>query len=145
VDADAIQAMLAEDRREWTALCEALDAHPEGALHDPESPEWMARDVYTHIAAMMEGSIALIEDYLAGKPHRKVYEGSDEDDTNARIQTRYARMSLEDARKWAQRTFESLLATIEAIPLDRWDTRFEFYARADGAEHCRSHRQWIVG
>jgi hypothetical protein len=50
MDATAIAAMLAEDRREWAALCAALDAHPEGPLHDPESPTWTARDVYAHLA-----------------------------------------------------------------------------------------------
>ena len=56
MDAKALAHMLSERRREWALLCEALDAHPEGALHDPASPEWTARDVFTHLAAMMEGS-----------------------------------------------------------------------------------------
>jgi hypothetical protein len=145
VEADALTAMLAEDRREWSALCGALDAHPEGPLYDPESPDWTARDVYTHLAAMMEGSTLLIQECLAGKPHRRIYDGTDEDDTNARIQQRFAHMTLEDARAWAQQSFETLRATIESIPLDRWDSRIEFYARGDGSEHYRAHRNWIRG
>jgi hypothetical protein len=136
--------MVAEDRREWEALCNTLDAHPEGALHDPESPSWTARDVFTHLAAMMEGSTLLIEEYLASKPHRRIYDGDDEDDTNARLQKQHSTMSFSDARDWAQRAFDALIATIESIPIERWDSRFEFYARADGAEHIRSRRTWVV-
>jgi hypothetical protein len=144
MNATAVAAMLDEDRREWAALCAMLDAHPEGALHDPESPAWTARDVYTHIAAMMEGSARLIEEYLAGQPHRRIYEGADEDDTNARIQQEHSDMSFQEARAWAQRAFEALITSIEGIPLDRWDKRFEFYARADGAEHFRGHMSYIT-
>jgi hypothetical protein len=145
MDAAAVRAMVDEDRQEWQTLCVVLDAHPDGPLHDPESPEWTARDVYTHLAAMMEGSTALMEEYLAGKPHRKVYEGTDEDDTNARIRHKHADMTFDQARAWAQRAFENMIAQIQAIPTDRWDTRFEFYARADGADHYRGHRGYIAG
>lgn len=144
MNADDIAAMIAEDREEWDKLTAMLDAHPEGALHDPESPDWTARDVYTHIAAMMEGSTSLIEDRLAGRPHRKVYEGSDEDDTNARIQAKYSHLSFDEARAWAHRAFGGLIAAIESVPEDRWDEWFEFYARADGADHYRGHMSYII-
>jgi hypothetical protein len=109
MDRQEIEAMITEDRREWALLCDALDSHPEGPLHDPESPEWTARDVYTHLAAMMEGSTQLIAEYLAGEPHRRIYEGDDEDDVNARIQQEHAKMSLDEARAWAQSAFDKMI------------------------------------
>jgi hypothetical protein len=144
MDPQSVADMLREDRHEWAELVRMLDAHPAGPLHDPESPEWTARDVYTHLAAMMEGSTRLIEEYLAGQPHRRIYEGDDEDDVNRRIQEQHSAMSLEDARAWAERALDALHNAIESIPPDRWDKRLEFYARADGSEHIRGHRNYIA-
>ncbi len=44
MDAEAVAAMLREDRAQWEALTAVLDAHPEGSLHDASSP-WTSRDV----------------------------------------------------------------------------------------------------
>jgi len=49
-DAERPAEMLRRDRIEWQALVAILDARPAGALHDPESPKWEARDVYAHLA-----------------------------------------------------------------------------------------------
>jgi hypothetical protein len=146
MDADAVAAMIAEDREQWAALCTALDARPAGPLHDPESPEWTARDVYTHIAAMMEGSTRQMEDALADRKISTPWasEGLSEDDVNARIRDRHASMSFDEARAWAQEAFERLIAVIEAVPMERWDDQIEFFARADGADHFRGHRRYIA-
>ena len=145
MDAEGVAAMLGEDRAEWDALVAVLEAHPEGPLHDPNSPEFTSRDVYAHLAQMMEGSTRQMEAKLAGgtipNPWPKELT---EDEVNARIQQQHSHMSLEEARAWAQRAFDGLLRAIESVPFDRWDGELEFYARADGADHYRGHRSYIT-
>jgi hypothetical protein len=146
VDADSLEAMLAEDRAEWASLREALDGHPDGPLHDPESPDWTARDVYTHLARMMETTTNVMEAKLAGHAIPDWGDGSDdaENRVNAEIQRRYSHMTLDDARSWAQEQFERRIRVIESVPGDRWDEQMERLARADGSEHYRGHRGYIV-
>jgi hypothetical protein len=136
--------MIAEDREAWSKLCAMLDAHPEGALHDPESPEWTARDVSTHLAHLMKGSVRQMEDHLAGRPVIDPYEGADEDAVNAQLRAQHSEMTLEEARTWAHAAFSGLISAIEAVPPDRWDDALERYARADGADHMRGHMGYIV-
>jgi hypothetical protein len=144
VDADTLAARIREDHAEWQALVTALDAHPEGALHDPESPEWNARDVYGHLAHWIEHSTASLEAYLAGRPLPKTLEGTD-DEINARWQAEDSALSLAEARERAQRAFDERLLAIERVPLDLWDDKIvEATAFADGAEHYRNHRQYIT-
>jgi hypothetical protein len=147
MEAHDVEEMIAEDRREWALLCEALDSRPDGPLHDPESPEWTARDVYTHIAAMMEGSTRQMQDALSGREVSDVWAagGLSEDDVNARIQQRYETMDLASSRAWAQQAFETLIETIRSVPNGRWDAQLEFFARADGADHFRGHRSYLRG
>lgn len=150
MDAAAIAAMFAEDRAEWAALVAALDAQPDGPLHDPESPAWVARDVYTHLARMIESTTTRLAK-LAGVPVPAAdafdeFQGSnDEDAVNARIQQKYSRMSLDEARKWAQDAFDHRIRVIEAVPADRWNAITEATARGDDAHHYRKHREWIRG
>ncbi len=145
MDAEAVVAMLREDRAEWEALVAVLEAHPGGPLHDASSPTWTTRDVYTHLARMMEGSTMQMEAKLAGRPVPVPWPaGIDEYEVNARIQQEYSHLSLQEAREWAQQAFERLLGAIEAVPTDRWDEGFEALARADGAEHFAGHRRYIV-
>ncbi len=143
MNADAVQAMIAEDREEWQKLVAVLDSRPEGPLHDPESPEWTARDVYTHIARLMEGSVRQMRGMRAGHRVTDMYAGADEDEVNARVQQKYSNMTFDEARAWAHKGFDGLIAAIEAVPLDEWDGELESYARADGADHYRGHRSYI--
>ncbi len=145
MDVAAVAAMLDEDRAEWEALIAVLDAHADGPLHDPNSPSWTSRDVYTHLARMMEGSTRQMEAKLAGRPIPVPWpKGMDEDEVNARIQEEHSRVSLTEAREWAQTAFDGLLRAIEAVPLDRWDGHMETIARADGADHFAGHRGYIA-
>ena len=72
------------------------------------------------------------------------FDGSDEDIVNARIQKRYAHLTLDEARMWAQRAFEERIHTIEAVPPERWDAQLEELAPGDGADHYRGHRSYIT-
>ena len=143
MDAEGVRKMIEEDRQEWAKLTAMLDAHPEGALHDPESLEWTARDVYNHLARWIDHSADALQAWLAGRTIAPL-EGADDDETNAHIQREYSHLSLDEAREWAQRAFERRIQAIEAVAADRWDAELEFYARDDGADHYRDHRSYIT-
>jgi hypothetical protein len=146
---EAVAAMLDADRAEWAALTAALDARPDGPLHDPESPHWTARDVYTHLARMMESTTTILAK-LAGVavpeagPFDEFGRHDGEDAVNARIQAKYASLPLAGARAWAQRTFDERIRVIQTVPSDRWDARLDDLARADGGDHYRGHRNYIA-
>lgn len=145
MDAQAVRKMLGKDRAEWEALVAVLDAHLDGPLHDPESPKWTSRDVYAHLARLMETTTNLLEAKLAGHTFPSFEGGDDESENkaNAEIQQQYSHMSLAEARGWAQREFERRLQVIASIPDDGWDDQVEELARADGGDHYRGHRGYI--
>jgi hypothetical protein len=141
----AVAEMLRRDRDEWHALVTALEAHPSGALHDPESPVWEAKDVYAHLWRWMDNSTDALEAWLDGRRLIPPPKGTD-DEINARWQAEDAAFTLAEARERAQRAFARRLAAIEAAPPDRWDKDLilEKMARADGHEHYASHRRYIA-
>ncbi len=142
MDAVALRAMLREDRVEWEALVAVLEAHPDENLHGPGSPPWTSRDVYAHLARWIEHSTAHLEARLAGRTLPPL-EGAD-DEINARWQLEDSRLTLDEARERARSAFERRLLAIEAVPTDRWDDGLVAIARADGAEHYRGHRSYMV-
>ncbi|HEY5641132.1 MAG TPA: maleylpyruvate isomerase N-terminal domain-containing protein [Dehalococcoidia bacterium] len=144
MDAATIRAQVEDDRAEWARLQARLDAHPEGPLHDPEAPNWTSRDVYTHLAHMMHWTAKEIERVAAGEPRRATDTGVSEDDWNARLQERYANMSLKEARNWANEAFEQRERAIEAVPLERWYDELVEVASHDGADHFRGHLSYLV-
>ena len=80
----------------WAELCAALDAAPpEAPLHDPESPTWTSRDVYTHFMRVHSGSAAGIEAQFAGKP--PPWPEGDENEINERWVTEDRALSLGQA------------------------------------------------
>jgi hypothetical protein len=142
MDAEAVAAMLREDRAEWESLIAALEAHPEESLHGAGSPSWRGRDVYAHLARWIERSTARLEARLAGRTLPPL-EGTD-DEINARWQQEDSGLSLGEARERARTAFERRLRAIETVPTDHWDEELEAIAHADGAEHYRGHRSYIV-
>ena len=142
MDTAAIAAMLREDRAEWAALVAALDAHPDGPLHDPDSPAWTARDVYAHFARWINNSTDGFESWLATRTLPPP-PGGDDDEINARWQAQDRGLSLHEARALAQQAFDRRIHAIEAAPSDRWDAILDATAHADGAEHYRNHRRYI--
>ncbi len=140
--AEAVSVMLREDRAEWEALVTVLAAHPEESLYDAGSPPWTSRDVYAHLARWIEHSTARLEARLAGRTLPPL-EGTD-DEINARWQLEDSGLSLDEAREHAEAAFERRLRAIETVPADRWDEELERIARADGAEHYKGHRSYIV-
>ena len=143
MDTETVQEMLRQDRAEWEALVAVLDAHPEGPLHHPESPEWTARDAYAHLARWIEHSTDTLEALLARRPFPASLEGPD-DEINARWQAEHSHMTIAEARAKAQQAFERRIRAIQAVPPDRWNGVIEATARADGADHYRGHRSYIA-
>jgi len=142
MDAVAVQKMLLEDRREWASLVTLLEARPYEPLHDPESPEWMSRDVYAHLARWMEHSTGELEARLAGRTLPPL-QGTD-DEINAVFRAAHSHMSLDEARAWARRQFDRRIQAIGGVPQERWDPILEAVARADGAQHYRAHHSYIA-
>ena len=133
-----------DDRAEWARLRAILDAHPDGPLHDPEAPDWTSRDVYTHLAQMMQWTAKEIECVAGGEPRRTSDTPVSEDEWNAQLRERYRHMSLGEARKWANEAFEDRERAIESVPLDRWDDELVEVASHDGADHFRGHLSYLV-
>jgi hypothetical protein len=142
MDAEAVAAMLRQDRAEWEVLVAVLEAHPDENLHGPGSPSWTSRDVYAHLARWIEHSTARLEASLAGRTLPPL-EGTD-DEINARWQLEDSRLSLGEARQRAHTAFERRLQAITAVPADHWDAELDAVARVDGAEHYRGHRSYIA-
>jgi hypothetical protein len=142
VKAETVAVMLRDDRAEWEALVDGLAARPEERLHDSGSSPWTSRDVYAHLARWIAHSTARLEARLAGRTLPPL-EGTD-DEINARWQQEDSGLSLGEAREHAEAAFERRLRAIEAVPADHWDEEIERIARADGAEHYRGHRSYIV-
>jgi hypothetical protein len=141
---NAIAVMLRRDRDEWEALVAALEARPSGSLHDPDSPRWEAKDVYTHFARWISNSTDALEAWLDGRRLIPPPRGTD-DEINARWQAEDGAYTLAEGRERAQRAFARRIAAIETVPPERWDPILERMARADGHEHYASHRRYIEG
>jgi hypothetical protein len=147
MDGEAVQSMLQQDREEWAALCAALDARPDGPLHDPESPEWTARDVYAHLARWINHSTDAFESWVTARalpPPTEGMQGKSDDEINARWQAEDRGLTLAAARERAQQAFDRRLRAIQSMPADRWDEIAEATAKADGHEHYRNHRRYIA-
>jgi Mycothiol maleylpyruvate isomerase N-terminal domain. len=133
--------MLQRDRAEWKQLVALLDAQPGTPVHGPGSPDWNARDVYTHFAHWIAHSTDDFEATLAGKRGQRLV-GTD-DEINARWQQEDAALSLDDARRLAQRAFDRRIEVLESTPGDRWNPTLDAIAHADGYEHIAAHRRYI--
>jgi hypothetical protein len=141
VDANALAEMLERDRAEWQQLIALLEAQPGTPVHGPASPDWNARDVYTHFARWLDHSTDDFESALAGRALSRP-EGTD-DEINARWQQEDAALSFDDARRLAQRAFDRRMAVLQSTPADRWNPVLDAIAHADGYEHIAAHRRYI--
>lgn len=100
IEGDREELMAAGDAA-WSELCAVLDsADPETPLHDPNSPEWTSRDVYTHFLRMHAGSARAIRHELeTGKRYQ--WSGLDENELNERHVAEDRSITLEEARRLA--------------------------------------------
>lgn len=142
MNADSVREMIRKDREEWAALTALLDADADRPVHQ-DSHDWTARDVYTHFARWLEHSTNDFEATLGGEGLPRP-EGTD-DEINARWQTEDSKLSLDEARAWAQREFDRRTAVIQSLPEDRWTEPLWAIAHADGWKHIQAHHRYIGG
>lgn len=141
---DRVQAIIDDDKTAWAKLVAILDARPSERLHDPQSPEWTARDVYTHLAHMMEWTARAIETAAADRPRMQPTSGMTEDEWNAELKRRSEHLSLEEAKTRAEDALQHRIRAIESVPDERWDDELFEIASHDGADHFRGHMSYIV-
>jgi len=141
VNTEMIAEIVRKDRSEWELLTAILDAHPEEILHAPDSPPWVSRDVYAHLARWIEHSNKTMKAYCEGRRFPQP-TGTDKE-INSRWQQEDSWMTLTEASRRAHEAFEQRLRIIQSIPLDRWDKELERISHYDGAEHLSAHRSYI--
>jgi len=137
-----VAEMLWRDREEWEKLVTVLDSHPGGPVHDPESPEWDARHVYSHLARWISNSMDDFEAMIEGRPRPAPPEG-DDDAINARWRRDDAAIDFADARYRAHSAYERRLHLIESVPDGQWTNPLIAVAHADGYQHFASHRRYV--
>lgn len=135
--------LMGEGDAAWVALCAVLDAaDPEAPLHDPDSPEWTSRDVYTHFWRMHSGSARAIRFELE-HDERYQWSGLDENELNERNVAEDRSLSLDEARRRAveaRTDYRTLMASLS-------DEAFESIGRRHGDDllggHYRGHLDYI--
>jgi len=139
-----INAVLAEDRREWDALVSVLDARPTGTVHGSGKNAWNSRDVFTHVAHWLRFSNNNLKKVREGKTMELVDESQIED-INRKWQQEDSKLTLKEARQWAIREFEQRITLIKSMPDGFWEHGNLRLISFDGASHYRDHRKYITG
>lgn len=142
IEGDRDQLMREGDAA-WLELCAVLDAaDPNIPLHDPDSPEWTSRDVYTHFWRMHSGSTHAIRSEL-GTDEPYQWSDLDEDELNERNAAIDRVISLEDARRVAKESRADYRALIASLT----EPQFEDIGRRHGDDllggHYRGHLTYI--
>lgn len=144
IEGDREELMAAGDAS-WAALCAVLDAaDPDLPLHDPESPEWTSRDVYTHFWRMHSGSARAIRYELE---HEEPYQwsGLDENELNERSVAEDRALGLEEARQQAVDARADYRVLIAGLTHEA----FESIGRRHGDDlfggRYRGHLEYIEG
>lgn len=136
--------LMAEGDAAWGELCAVLDAAEPGVpVHDPDSPEWTSRDVYTHFVRMHAGSARAIRFELeSGERYR--WSGLDENELNERNVAEDRATDLDQARQQAieaRADYRSLVASLT-------EEQFEEIGRRHGDDllggHYRGHLEYIA-
>jgi len=141
MDALKIAQFILEDQRQWQLLVAVLDAHSERPLHGTPANPWKSQDVYAHLARWLEHSNRDMAAYLHG--HNLSPPISNPEELNSMWQVEDSQLSLTEARQKAHAAFEERLRILHSIPPDKWDFKLQKIAAYDGAEHYKSHRQYI--
>ncbi len=139
------EQLMREGDESWAELCAALDgAEPGVPLHDPDSPQWTSRDVYTHFMRMHSGSARAIH-WEIEHGERYVFSDLDEDELNERNVAEDRSIDLDQARRRAQESRDGYRALIASLT----EEQFEAIGRRHGDDllggHYRGHLTYIRG
>jgi hypothetical protein len=146
-----LEAELAAGDRAWAALVAVLDAaDPDGPLHDPDSPDWTTRDVYTHFVRMHEASARAIRSEMQGQsvdwePEdtaqqiAKMERGND-----ARVESD-RRHSLEQARGLAHESRDDYRDLMCGLTPEQWRAFGRKHSDDLLGGHYRGHLRYIQG
>ncbi len=137
------EQLMREGDESWVELCAVLDAaEPDVPLHDPDSPEWTSRDVYTHFIRMHSGSARAIR-WEIEHGERYAFSDLDEDELNERNAAEDRSIALEEARRRARESRDGYRALIASLT----EEQFEAIGRHHGDDllggHYRGHLTYI--
>lgn len=146
-----LEAELAVGDRAWAELVAALDtAAPSRPLHDPDSPDWTSRDVYTHFVRMHEASARAIRSEMQGQSVD--WEPEDTAQRIAKMERRNdARVesdrqhSLEQARRLAHESREVYRDLICSLTTEQWRAFGRKHSDDLLGGHYRGHLRYIQG
>jgi len=136
-------ARLERDRAAWVAFVAALDARPDEALHDPESPDWTSREVFGHFARWTEHEVATFEAARDGRPAPSIDEADDV--VNERWASEDRSLDLDAVRSRALRAFGARARLIASTAAERWTEEMEASVSAEGYDHIAEHHGYIGG
>jgi 2-(1,2-epoxy-1,2-dihydrophenyl)acetyl-CoA isomerase len=108
-------ALMAEGDATWAERCVILDvAEPGVPVHDPDSPEWTSRDVYTRFIRMHAVSARAIRFELETGEHYQ-WSGLDENELNERNVAEDRAIDVDEARRQAievRANYRALVASL---------------------------------
>jgi hypothetical protein len=135
--------LLAEGAEVWAELRARLDADVgRGSLHEPGSPAWTSREVYSHFARYQSRSLENLHRRLAGNEPLPS-DGLDDDTRNERWAAVDSELTLEEARGWCLATTAALRQAALALTPERWAEFGTWYADDVLAPHYRAHLEYI--
>lgn len=137
------EQLMREGDESWAELCAALDAAEPGVpLHDPDSPQWTSRDVYTHFVRMHSGSARAIR-WEIEHGERYVFSVLDEDELNERNVAQDRSIDLDESSRLARESRDAYRALVTRLT----EEQFEAIGRRHGDDllggHYRGHLTYI--
>jgi hypothetical protein len=136
------ERVLTEGDAAWGELCAALDAAPAGEpVHDPGTPGWTSRDVYTHFVRMHAWSAEAVRCEIAGRP--LPWPEGDEDELNERWREEDSGMGLEEARRRAHETRRGYRDLLMSLSPEQWSTTGLRHSDDIAGGHYRGHLRYL--
>lgn len=137
------EQLMREGDESWVELCAVLDAAEPGVpLHDPDSPQWTSRDVYTHFIRMHSGSARAIR-WEIEHGERYVFSVLDEDELNERNVAQDRSIDLDESSRLARESRDVYRALVTRLT----EEQFEAIGRRHGDDllggHYRGHLTYI--
>lgn len=146
-----LEVELAAGDRAWAELVAVLDAaDPSRPLHDPDSPHWTSRDVYTHFVRMHQASTQAIRAEMQGQSFD--WEPEDTAQRITKMERRNdarvdgdGRHSLEQASALAHESRDVYRDLMCNLTTDQWRAFGRKHSDDLLGGHYRGHLRYIQG